>query len=317
MIKTIHCIMLGRKFFSNLEEVCINSWKRIYPDFEIKIWTDENTIQWIKESSFASHHNFNTKCMAFVSDYLRCKILYEEGGLYMDCDVYAVERIPDRYFNKSFIPWDSYGVTTNNGTCFYAPIPKLPIFKEFCDCMKDNTALEVKNSLATNTLINLVLAKRGFDFDPRKCESDIDLGDIMILNRAQFGARHTDSNGYVTYGKNIYLIHCCFGSWTKHLFSGRVNLMYAIINEYTDINELKRRLNKLIKNKTGASCFVLLLACRFEFDEELFNMVKDLRTFTTCIIPPIQGNKNSMALEFLTRRASNIYRCKNIMRGEI
>ena len=103
MIKKIHIIMLGgRPTFSNIEMENMRSWKRCYPDFEIKIWKDEDCIDWINESSFASYHYHTTRVMAYVSDYLRNKILYEEGGLYLDIDVYAMNRIPDSYFEKRF-----------------------------------------------------------------------------------------------------------------------------------------------------------------------------------------------------------------------
>ena len=249
MIKKIHLIVLGtRPTFSNLEKSCIDSWKKFYPDFEIKIWRDKDCIDWINESKFASYHYHVTQILAFVSDYLRCKILYEEGGLYMDIDVFCTNRLPDSYFEKSFIPWDVWGFTTNNGTCFYASEEKLPIFKEFADAMSESD-LDVKmqfGSQAANGRVNSVLAKRGLtDFSGALCEEDIDLGDIVVYNRSQFGGRHGDNDGYLTNGKTVYFVHICSGSWVVPSFYRCVNVKYAMIYKDTDIDELKRRLRIL------------------------------------------------------------------------
>lgn len=321
MIKKIHMIMIGgRPSLSNIETENINSWKRCYPDFEIKIWKDEDCIDWIKESNFASYHYFKTKVMAYVSDYLRNRILYEEGGLYMDIDVYAVNRIPDSYFEKSFTAWDVWGqAETNNGTCLYASEPKLQIFKEFCDVMS-NSDLEVpivNGAAAAMIRIDAVLRNRGLNTDIENCsEIDQDLGDIVILNRSQFGARYKDQHGFLTHGKTVYLIHACSGSWVVPTYSGYINLRYAVVDENTDINKLESRLKEVVSKDDKTLVVVLLLAIEFTSSENLLNIIEPIKDYFRTYVIPCVKNKRGLAMEYITHRLADLKSCRDIMRED-
>lgn len=318
MIKTIHLIMLGDRLdFSNMERRCIDSWKKTYPDWEIRIWRDADCIDWINESKFASAYYYDRRVsgMAYVSDYIRCKILYECGGLYMDFDVFALNRIPDSYFERAFTAWDVLGFSINNGTCMYAPEAKLPIFKEFMEAI-DEGEIEVdfaNSSQAANVRIEKALKKRGLVHEGDElCETDIDLGDIVILNRSQFGGRHKENDGFLTHGKKVYLVHACSGSWVAPSYCKYVELKYAIIDENTDIAELKKRLKVLIDSNNKKAVYVLFLACVFEPDEELLEIISrannGLRTF---VIP---CNDRGCALDYATHRIADIKITKDIMR---
>lgn len=317
MTKTIHLIILGDKpTFSNLEEQCIRSWKHVYPDWEIKVWKDAECINWINESRFASFHYYNTRILAYVSDYLRCRILYECGGMYMDIDVFCVNRIPDSYFEKAFLPWDVWGVTTNNGTCMYAPEAKLPVFKEMYEAMS-NSDTDVKvtfGSQAANGRVNSVLEKRGLKFEGEYCEIDYDLGDIMVYNRSQFGARHGDNDGYVTHGKEIYMVHMCSGSWVVPSFHIFVNVKYAVIDEKTDINLLKEKLRKYTSPRKSNDVIILFLTFPFECDEEIIEIAKKCDNFVRTYCLPIGFDYRAALLDYVSHRIADIHGCVDIMR---
>lgn len=70
----------------------INGWRQLCPDFVIKEWNetnfDVNCSEYVKEA-------YKAKKWAFVSDYARFKILYEEGGVYFDTDVELLKPIVD------------------------------------------------------------------------------------------------------------------------------------------------------------------------------------------------------------------------------
>lgn len=311
--------MLGPKpTFSDNEIENINSWKRNFPGWEIKIWTDKECIDWINESSFASYF-YGISVFAYASDYIRCKILYEEGGLYMDTDVFCANPIPEKYFNKSFMAWDVWGLTTNNGTCFYASEPKLPIFKEFCDCMKDSPT-EIKpqanGACAANYRVNEVLEKHGFKAEGEDfCEKDLELDEIVILNRSQFGVKHRDCDGCVTHGKEYYLIHACSGSWVIPTFANFVNLKYAIIDENTNLENLKARLKEVVASRNESTVVVLLASCYFETPEEILEIMKPMELgFKVYLIPCIK-NQWKNALDFIFKRIADIKSCRNLLRN--
>lgn len=315
MIRKIHLISLGDKpTFSDTEQSCLNSLKKIYPDFEIKVWRNQDCLSWINESKFASY-NFNMGFFAYVSDYLRCKILYEEGGLYLDTDVYAMERIPDSYFEKSFLAWDVYNVTTNNGTCFYASEPHLQIFKEFCDIMTNQGPVQVRNgSGAANDLINEVLRKYGLDMSvPGYCDRDQDLGEIMILNRAQFGGRARDDEGYSSENIKPYLIHVCSGTWTVPMYYGNVRVRYALIKKDTDMIELKGKVRNLVNKGHNHFAYVFFMGCQKKFDAELKEILNG-EYYTVHCVPC--GNERKKIMDYIGRKISDIRNCCDIMRRE-
>ena len=82
--KTIHYCWFGKNELSDIAKKCINSWRKFCPDFEIKEWNETNyninSCLFVKEA-------YEAKKWAFVSDYARLDIIYNEGGIYLDLDV--------------------------------------------------------------------------------------------------------------------------------------------------------------------------------------------------------------------------------------
>lgn len=90
--KVIHFCWFGGKPLPDLAKKCIASWEKYLPDYEIKRWDESNfDVNQIPYTSQA----YSAKKYAFVSDYARFKILYEEGGLYFDTDVEVIRSMED------------------------------------------------------------------------------------------------------------------------------------------------------------------------------------------------------------------------------
>lgn len=88
--KVIHYCWFGGAPLGEEELVCIESWKRLLPQYEIKRWDetnfDVNACDYCREA-------YEKGMWAFVSDYARFKILHEHGGVYLDTDVEVVKSI--------------------------------------------------------------------------------------------------------------------------------------------------------------------------------------------------------------------------------
>lgn len=88
----IHYCWFGRNPLPPLAQKCIASWRKYLPDYEIKEWNEENfdvnAIPYTREA-------YAAKKYAFVSDYARFKILYEQGGIYFDTDVEVIRPLND------------------------------------------------------------------------------------------------------------------------------------------------------------------------------------------------------------------------------
>lgn len=89
----IHYIWFGNNAYSKKIEQCINSWHKMMPDYEFKLWNEEtfdieNSCQFVKEA-------YEKKKYAFVSDYVRVYALYNYGGIYLDTDIEILKPIDE------------------------------------------------------------------------------------------------------------------------------------------------------------------------------------------------------------------------------
>lgn len=57
------------------------TWREFHPDWQTQLWTDENLPELTNQAIFNQ-----TTLLAQKADILRCEILYQFGGLYVDTD---------------------------------------------------------------------------------------------------------------------------------------------------------------------------------------------------------------------------------------
>ncbi|GHV14478.1 glycosyl transferase [Fibrobacterales bacterium] len=111
--KKIHyCWLSSEKIPSDVLD-CINSWKRIMPDYELVLWDrnkfDVNSVQFVNEAC-------SIKKWAFAADYIRLYAIYTEGGIYLDSDVLVFKKFDD------FLKYDYFSALEYN--------PQTKIFKD-------------------------------------------------------------------------------------------------------------------------------------------------------------------------------------------
>lgn len=81
---------------------CMQSWRQNCPDYEI-IEINENSKKYFNfENELKQNKWFKTvydkKMWAYVADYVRIKVLYENGGIYLDTDVTVIKNF-DKFLN--------------------------------------------------------------------------------------------------------------------------------------------------------------------------------------------------------------------------
>ena len=85
--KVVQYCWFGGKKKTKLIKDCIKSWKRYLPDYKI--------IEWNEKNSDLAHpfviEAYKLKKWAFVSDYIRLKVLYDFGGIYLDTDMMVLK----------------------------------------------------------------------------------------------------------------------------------------------------------------------------------------------------------------------------------
>lgn len=103
--KKIHYCWYGQQPKNSLIEACILSWKKYLPEYEIVEWNETNTTL---DCDFAQKA-FDSKKWAFLSDYVRLKVLAEFGGIYLDTDMLFIKPLDEVLKYECFIGYQANG----------------------------------------------------------------------------------------------------------------------------------------------------------------------------------------------------------------
>ncbi len=141
--KLIHYCWFGSNPLPKSAKKCIASWKKYFPDYEIKEWNEDNFDVNIIPYT---HDAYEAKKFAFVSDYARFWVLYHHGGLYFDTDVEVIRPMDDLIERGAFMGWE-----TTTGKAYVNPglglcAPKgLSLYKEILDNYQYNMQFYTKD----------------------------------------------------------------------------------------------------------------------------------------------------------------------------
>ncbi len=101
--KKIHYCWFGKNEMPDLAKRCIETWHKYLPDYEFKLWNENNSpmeIPFVKDA-------YKHKMYAYVSDYVRFYALYKEGGIYLDVDMEVIKSFDPLLNNKMFLGAES------------------------------------------------------------------------------------------------------------------------------------------------------------------------------------------------------------------
>lgn len=105
--KVIHYCWFGRGELPKLAKKCIKSWKKYCPDYEIVCHNEDNFD--VAQNRYAKEA-YDAGKWAFVSDYVRLQVLYDEGGIYLDTDVELIKPLDALIQEHGFMGFDDNGV---------------------------------------------------------------------------------------------------------------------------------------------------------------------------------------------------------------
>lgn len=206
--KVIHYCWFGKGKMPKLAEKCLNSWKKFCPDYKIVCWNEENFD--VTENRYA-REAYEAKKWAFVSDYVRLKVLYNEGGIYLDTDVELIKPLDDLICDRGYMGFDDNGViSTGLGfACEKGNELVGKLLKDYEDIpfvlpdgSFDITPCPIRN---TKTMENL-----GFD---TSCKDQIFMGIHMLPEDYLCPMKYYTGKKVIT--KNTYSIHHFCASWTS------------------------------------------------------------------------------------------------------
>ena len=195
---------------------CIESWRKYCPQYEIKEWNESN---FDINACMYSRQAAEAKKWAFVSDYARFKILYEEGGLYFDTDVELIKPIDDIIATGPFMGCEAggknevasgLGLAANAGLGLAAGAD-LEIYKEIIDHYESNTFLDNDGNIDATTVVarvSQILKKHGF-----KGDGNIEEISGIFIYPPEYFCPMNYWTGEITLTENTRSIHHYSMSW--------------------------------------------------------------------------------------------------------
>lgn len=204
--KIIHYCWFGRGEMPDLVQKCIASWHQYMPDWEYKLWNEDNfdvnMLPYTKEA-------YDVKKFAFVSDYVRLWALYHEGGVYLDTDVVVFKPFDD------ILKWNAFAGFEGSkrmplGTCVLASTPLGEWVKEQLDYYQDRSFKNPDGSFDLTSNVQYITERMSANgFVQNGIEQDYK--DLHVFPLDYFSPRRTTGEYYRT--ENTYCDHLGIGSW--------------------------------------------------------------------------------------------------------
>lgn len=210
--------------------MCINSWKRILPDYHICLWTERDALS--IGCSFVDEALAKRK-WAFAADAVRLYALYEYGGVYLDSDILLKCRFDD-FITSPTVLFQEYhkadaaripkgmlspdGTNRHSGTtvpgigiqaAFMLSAPRQPIIKELLGIYEQRHFIlpngELRQEPIAPSLYAMALEKYGYRYCDRQQQV---LGANIYPSCFVAGHKSEDST-------RAFAVHLVAHSWKK------------------------------------------------------------------------------------------------------
>jgi mannosyltransferase OCH1-like enzyme len=210
--KIIHYCWFGGKKKPKLVRDCISSWEKYLPGYQIIEWNEKNsdlTLPFVKEA-------YRYKKWAFVADYIRLKVIYNNGGIYLDTDMMVLKSFDELLSNNCFLgAQDSEYLNA----AIVGALPKNVFIK--C-CLDIYDELKFDNNNLLNLSIPMILTKviHGLGIETNFFKMKIVNNNITIYpNMYFYPFPYVDKLDVLNYKKYVkdesYAVHLWVGSWVE------------------------------------------------------------------------------------------------------
>ena len=203
--KKIHYCWFGGKPLSDEAKRNIESWRKYCPDYEIIRWDennfDVNSNQYVREAYSAAK-------WAFVTDYVRLFVLYNNGGIYMDTDVELVAPLDCFLKHDAFSGFES---NSSISTCIMACKKRFKLFGELMDYYDDKHFSREDGSLNMTTNVSIITdicRKHGF-----VSNNKLQNIDGFVLYPSDVFCPKDPNSGIIHMTDSTVAIHHFAGSW--------------------------------------------------------------------------------------------------------
>lgn len=204
--KKIHYCWFGGKELPDEAKKCIESWKKYCPNYEIIEWNESNYD--LNKNEYVKF-TYENKKFAFLSDYVRLDIIYNQGGIYMDTDVELLKPLDDLLNYDGYIGMEQVG-TINTGQGFGAT-KKHPFVKENKEYYENCKFVDEDGNFIRQICVPIttkILEKKGL----KKKNTRQKVYDMEIFPIEYFCPKVIGTNK-INVTENTYSIHHFESSW--------------------------------------------------------------------------------------------------------
>jgi mannosyltransferase OCH1-like enzyme len=230
--KKIHYCWFGKNDKPQIVLDCIASWNKYLPDYEIIEWNEDNFDVYQNDFLKKAYQN---KKWAFVSDFARAKILYENGGFYLDTDMEVKNTLNDFLHHRAICGFEIKGIPYS---AFWGIEKGHQLAKDIMDYYLENEYKETPN---TAIFSKLLVDKYGADSTH---DSYQELKDGIVLYPSTYFSLDLPIN-YVTH----HFSGSWHGSWSeeRNTYKEMVN-MYGTLNNFLREDYSKERIKNVVYN---------------------------------------------------------------------
>lgn len=258
--KIIHYCWFGQQAIPEDQKALIEEWQQILPDYEIKLWNENNSPLNNRYCQMA----LSSKKWANLSNFVRFHALLSEGGIYLDTDIKLLRSFDPLLHYKCFLGFENdKEVVINNAVI--GSIPQHPFISKCLQAFDafngDEKAHESAPLLVTNIL------KEEYHLNSTDTQ---EVGDVALLSKEYFYPIHWNEtyklNSYENHiTENTYCVHLWNKSWFTHeMLHNTINDWQKWANDLSGENKRLQELNEHVndtvqkeitnlKNKISAS----------------------------------------------------------------
>lgn len=229
--KKIHYCWFGGNPLPESFQICLASWKKYLPDYEIIEWNETNfkinCCEYVKLAA-------SNKKWAFVSDYARALALFEQGGIYMDIDVEVKHNLDEFLHHRAF---SGFEISGSPFTALWATEKGHIWPKKVLDFYHSKKDFD----LTTNTVFVSELLKTDYKIDAQRDEYQ-ELEDGIVIYPSSYFCLDLPKN---------YASHHFVGTWherdTPNPFKDFVHTFFYL-EKIAEIKNGKKEIHNVINN---------------------------------------------------------------------
>lgn len=234
--KIIHYCWFGKKPLPKDVKKCIKTWKKMCPDYEIKKWDESNFD--INNHPFIKMA-YQAQQWAFVSDYVRLKVVYDNGGIYLDTDVELLRSLDTLLKYECYIGVQQQEHLCTTGLGFGA-VKGSKIVKEMLEKYDGLEFSEDRKFVfACPYLNNEVVKSMGYTYN----DKPVEIGKMLILPCQYFDPIAPGDESKNLMCSDTISIHHYSASWLDSRTRFRRKIIRLVGPKFVD------KLKGIIKNK--------------------------------------------------------------------